>query len=259
MTDQSSAAILQASGIKKSYGAIVAVDDVSISLGSKEILGLIGPNGSGKSTLFDCCSGMIEPDNGTVMIRGRETTGWSMDRISREARMVRSFQRTSVFGTMTVEENVLAAAQLRAAPSVIRSFLPTRAPGAAMGEIAERAIEYLRLVDLERMKDVLASELSYGQQKLLQFVSAVVPLPRIVLLDEPFAGVNPILMARMTELIRKTNREHGTAFLIIEHNVDALSELCPRIMVLHQGKLLREGAPSDVLKSKDVMEAYLGG
>jgi len=259
MTAMAGMAVLRAEGIRKTYGAIVAVDGVSLTLYDGEMLGLIGPNGSGKSTLFDCCSGLVRPNAGKVRIQGRETTDWSMDRIARDARMVRSFQRTSVFGSMSVEENVLAAAQLRAEPSVLRSLVPSRMPRAAMCEIAERAMEYLRLVDLERMKDVPASELSYGQQKLLQFVSAVVPLPRIVLLDEPFAGVNPILMARMSELIRKTNREHGTAFLIIEHNVEALSALCPRIMVLHQGRLLREGAPSEVLRSDDVVEAYLGG
>lgn len=253
------APILTAKGIRKSYGAIVAVDSVDFTLDAGEMLGLIGPNGSGKSTLFDCCSGLIRPDAGAVHIDGQDTTRWPMDRISREARMARSFQRTSVFGSMTVEENVLAAAQLRVLPSVASSFFTGPKARGTMETMRQRTDEYLRLVDLERMRDTLASELSYGQQKLLQFVSTVLPRPRIVLLDEPFAGVNPVLMARMAELIVKTNREHGTAFLIIEHNVDALAELCPRIMVLHQGKVMRQGTTADVLKSEDVVEAYLGG
>lgn len=254
-----SSPLLQARGIRKAYGAIVAVDDVSVSLGAGEMLGLIGPNGSGKSTLFDCCSGQIVPDAGSITIGGQDTTRWRMDRIAREARMARSFQRTSVFGSMTVEENVIAAAQLRMLPSVGSTFFTGGRTRARLDEIERRASEYLRLVDLERMRDVPASELSYGQQKLLQFVSTVLPRPRIVLLDEPFAGVNPVLMARMAEMIRLTNREAGTAFLIIEHNVDALAELCPRIMVLHQGRLMREGSPAEVLRSADVVEAYLGG
>jgi len=251
--------LLRMTGLSKSFGAIRALAGVDISVLERGIYGLIGPNGSGKSTLFDCCTGLVRPDRGHVLLGRRDITGWGMDRIAREGRMLRSFQKTAVFPTLTVEENLVVAGQMHTFPSVWSTFVHGPGTQARTHELHGRMPALLDLISLTANREMLAGNLSYGQQKLLQFAAVIVAKPRIALLDEPFAGVNPVLIQRIVEAIRWANRELGTTFLIIEHNLDVVADLCSHIVVLHQGVKIAEGDPTMVLRDSRVVEAYLGG
>lgn len=251
--------LLRAEGLRKRFGAITALEGVDLSLAGGEICGLIGPNGSGKTTLFDCCTGLLRAEEGRVYLASEEITGWPPHRIARVGGMVRSFQRVSVFGSMTVEENLLAAGQARAFPNTASTFLRGPRSRARSAAIRRRAADLLALLELSHAREALTNALSYGQQKLVQFASALLVQPRLALLDEPFAGVNPVLIERMANTIRWANRELGTTFLIIEHNIDELARLCPRIAVLHQGAKIADGPPGAILADTRVVEAYLGG
>lgn len=257
MTDAGGGA-LQLRGLRKNFGAVQALAGVQLSIGAGELCGLIGPNGSGKSTLFDCCTGLTAPDGGAVLLDGADITKWPPHRIALQGRLRRSFQRNVVLGSMTVEENLLLAGQMQALPRVPATFLHSAANRRTLEALRARADELLDLVDLRRLKQSLASELSVGQQKLLQFVATIMPAPRVVLLDEPFAGVNPVLIARLLESIRWANTQLRATIVVIEHNIEAVFGLCPRVMVMNAGELIADGAPDAIATDERVVKAYLG-
>ena len=246
------------SKLYKSFGAVHALAGIDLSIARGELCGLIGPNGSGKSTLFDCCTGLTRPDSGTVKLDDLDITDWSQHRIALQGRLRRSFQRNVVLGSMTVRENLLLAGQTQALPSIARSFLHTAANRRTMQAVGDRADELLGLVDLEGLRDTHASELSVGQQKLLQFAATLMPSPRIVLLDEPFAGVNPVLIERLVTSIRWANEQLRSTIIIIEHNIEELFSLCRRVVVLNAGELIADGSPGAVAADEHVVKAYLG-
>lgn len=251
--------ILDIKGLSKSYGAVKAVDDVSLHVGRGEICGLIGPNGSGKSTFFDCSSGLARPSAGSVRLDGQEITGWSLNRIAREGRMLRSFQKTVVFGALDVEENLVIAGQMFTFPSIASTFgLGARAKARVEG-LRARARDFIRMAGLWDVRHLPAGTLSGGQQKLIQFASMLMPEPKIILLDEPMAGINPKIIERVVDTIRFANKDYGVSFLVIEHNIDVVTSLCGRVVVLDQGRKLAEGTPDEIVRSKAVREAYLGG
>ncbi|WOS62841.1 ABC transporter ATP-binding protein [Sinorhizobium fredii] len=249
--------ILEISKISKSYGAVKAVNDVSLHVGRGEIAGLIGPNGSGKSTFFDCSTGLQRPDAGTVKLDGQDITGWSLNRIAREGRMLRSFQKTVVFKALDVEENLVIAGQMFTFPSLFSTF--------GIGRLSKKRISGLRARELIKMAGLWdvrhqpAGNLSGGQQKLIQFASMLMPEPKIILLDEPMAGINPKIIERVIETILYANKSLGVSFLVIEHNIDVVTSICQRVVVLDQGKKLVEGLPHDIIADERVREAYLGG
>lgn len=251
--------ILEISGLSKSYGAVRAVDQVTLHVGRGEICGLIGPNGSGKSTFFDCSTGLAEPDAGTVTLDGENITGWSLNRIAREGRMLRSFQKTVVFGALNVEENLVTAGQMFTFPSVLSTFGIGRMTRNRIAALRKRAGELIELTGLGHVAQMPASKLSGGQQKLIQFASMLMPEPKLILLDEPMAGINPKLIERVVETIRFANTNLGVSFLVIEHNIDVVTSLCSRVVVLDQGRKLVEGTPSEIVANQQVREAYLGG
>ncbi len=254
-----SAALLEIEGIAKSYGAVRAVDGVSMHVGHGEICGLIGPNGSGKSTFFDCTTGLSRPDAGTVRLAGVDITGWSLDRIAREGRMLRSFQKTVVFSALDVEENLVIAGQMFAFPNVASTFGVGAAARTRVEALRVQARELIAAAGLWEVRHLPAGNLSGGQQKLIQFASMLMPKPRLILLDEPMAGINPKLIERVMDSIRYANKELGVSFLVIEHNIDVVTSLCARIVVLDQGKKLAEGTPDEIVANQAVREAYLGG
>ncbi len=244
-------ALLEVREMRKAYGAIRAVDGVSMSVAAGEILGVIGPNGSGKTTLFNSILGQVRPDTGQVLFEGVDITGTAPLRLSRLG-IGRTFQSLQVFGRLTIRNNLIAAAQEFTGSAGRRLFAR---PDAGLSGRAEEIIASFRL---QRVADKPAGTLSYGQQKLVDIAMAFMANPRLVLLDEPCAGVNPVLVDELTDLLLRLNREHGGTFIVIEHNMDFVMKLCSRVICMAQGTILAAGTPAEVQSNQNVLEAYLG-
>ena len=242
---------LQVKDCRKHYGAIRAVDGVSFAVGPGEIVGVIGPNGSGKTTLFNAILGQIRPSSGHMEFCGEDITGMSPLKLARRG-IGRTFQTLQVFAKLSVRDNLIAAAQ------EFKGTLPSRlfaAPDAGLGRHADEMIELFRLQPVAHLP---AGSLSYGQQKLIDIAMAFMPAPRLVLLDEPCAGVNPALVERLHDLLLELNRTQGGSFVLIEHNMDFVMRLCPRVICMVEGKVLAEGKPQEVQSNRAVLDAYLG-
>ena len=242
---------LEVKDVRKAYGAIKAVDGVSFALAPGEIVGVIGPNGSGKTTLFNAILGQIKPTTGHVAFCGENITGMSPLELSRRG-VGRTFQTLQVFVKLSVRDNLIVAAQ--EFKGTLASRLLAK-PDAGLGEQADRMIELFRLQAVAKLP---AGSLSYGQQKLIDIAMAFMPAPRLVLLDEPCAGVNPSLVDRLRELLAELNRTQGGSFVVIEHNMDFIMGLCPHVICLVEGRVLAEGPPVAVQSNRQVLEAYLG-
>ncbi|MBY5312799.1 ATP-binding cassette domain-containing protein [Rhizobium leguminosarum] len=251
--------LLEIKNLSKSYGAVKAVNDVSIHVDRGEIAGLIGPNGSGKSTFFDCSTGLAKPDTGKVVLDGQDITGWSLNRIAREGRMLRSFQKTVTFKSLDVEENLVIAGQMFTFPSIASTFGLGKMSRQRIDGLRERARDLIKMAGLWDVRHQPAGNLSGGQQKLIQFASMLMPEPKLILLDEPMAGINPKIIERVVDTIRYANKSLGVSFLVIEHNIDVVTSICQRVIVLDQGAKLVEGLPGDIIQDQRVREAYLGG
>ncbi|MCQ1855957.1 ABC transporter ATP-binding protein [Neorhizobium galegae] len=251
--------LLEIRNLSKSYGAVKAVNDVSIHIDRGEIAGLIGPNGSGKSTFFDCSTGLARPDTGTVILDGQDITGWSLNRIAREGRMLRSFQKTVTFKSLDAEENLVIAGQMFTFPSIAATFGLRKLSSSRIEGLRERARELIKMAGLWDVRHQPAGNLSGGQQKLIQFASMLMPEPKLILLDEPMAGINPKIIERVVDTILYANKSLGVSFLVIEHNIDVVTSICQRVVVLDQGAKLVEGLPQDIIQDQRVREAYLGG
>ncbi|QCJ01145.1 ABC transporter ATP-binding protein [Agrobacterium larrymoorei] len=251
--------ILDIRNLSKSYGAVRAVNDVSMHVNRGEIAGLIGPNGSGKSTFFDCTTGLAQPSAGTVFLDGQDITGWSLNRIAREGRMLRSFQNTVTFKALDVEENLIIAGQMFTFRTLASTFGIGKVSRSRINALRERARELIKMAGLWDVRHQPAGNLSGGQQKLIQFASMLMPEPKIILLDEPMAGINPKIIERVVETIQYANKSLGVSFLVIEHNIDVVTSICQRVVVLDQGAKLVEGLPQEIINDQRVREAYLGG
>ena len=244
-------AFLEVKDVCKYYGAIKAVDGVSFSVGPGEIVGVIGPNGSGKTTLFNSILGQIRPTSGAVVFAGEDVTGMSPLDLSRRG-IGRTFQTLQVFGKLSVRDNLIVAAQEFKGTMRGRLFV---APDAGLGAHADEMIDLFRLKHVAKLA---AGTLSYGQQKLIDIAMAFMASPRLVLLDEPCAGVNPSLVDQLRELLVELNKTQGGSFVVIEHNMDFVMRLCPHVICLVEGKVLAEGPPASVQSNRAVLEAYLG-
>ncbi|EUB99317.1 Monosaccharide-transporting ATPase [Rhizobium sp. CF080] len=244
--------VLSVRNISKSFGGIRAVNDVSFEVGKGEVLGLIGPNGSGKSTLFNCVLGQLRPDQGEVHVNGKPVAGMRACDLNRLG-VGRTFQQLSVFPEMTVLDNIILAGQEHKGTMWSRLF--GSADAGLSGE-ADRLIEFFRLRHLRQEK---AGSLSYGQQKLLDAAMAFMAGPDLVLLDEPAGGVNLTMLGNLKERLQTYNRDHGTTFVVIEHNMEFVMSLCTRVIVLAEGSIIAEGSPEEVRSNQQVIDAYLGG
>lgn len=242
--------LLEVRDLTKHFYRLSALSGVSFTVESGELLGLIGPNGSGKTTLFNCVTGVLRPSSGSVTFRGEDITALTADGIYQRG-LSRTFQLIQLFPEMTVLENLLMAAQERRGTLLGRLFRREES------EERDRAVKLLDVLKLTHVKDHLASDLSYGQQKLLDFGMALIPEPEIVLLDEPMAGLNPTIIKSIVEHIHALNGR-GYTFVVIEHNMEVVMSLCRRIVVLSQGEKIAEGAPAEIHANPLVMDAYFG-
>jgi branched-chain amino acid transport system ATP-binding protein len=243
--------VLEVSNVTRRFGGITAVDGVSLSVMPGEVLGIIGPNGSGKSTLFNCILGQIAPTSGAIRLDGVDVTGLRPSALARRG-MGRTFQLLQVFPNLTVRENLILAGQEHRGSMLSRLFGKA---DAGLGAEAERMIGFFRLDHLAAER---AGRLSYGQQKLLDAAMAFMAGPRLVLLDEPAGGVNPRMLESLKERLVAFNRETGATFVVIEHNMDFVTSLCTRVVVLAEGRVLAEGTPAQVRANPAVIDAYLG-
>jgi len=242
---------LEVKNCVKHYGAIRAVDGVSFAVEPGEIVGVIGPNGSGKTTLFNSILGQIRPTSGHMQFCGEDITGMAPLALARRG-VGRTFKTLQVFGQLSVRDNLIVAAQEFKGTLAARLFA---APDAGLGAHADEMIELFRL---QHVAHLPAGSLSYGQQKLIDIAMAFMPAPRLVLLDEPCAGVNPALVEQLHDLLVQLNKTQGGSFVVIEHNMDFIMRLCPRVICMVEGRILAEGAPGEVQANRAVLEAYLG-
>ena len=246
-----SAPLLKVTDLKKSYGAIHAVAGVSFEVMPGEIFGVIGPNGSGKTTMFNSVLGQITPDQGRIELNGEDITRLSPVQLNQRG-VGRTFQTLQVFGKMTVRDNLIVAAQEHQGGMFGRMF----APGdSGLGARADALIDQFRIRHVAEKK---AGELSYGQQKLVDIAMAFMSEPDLVLLDEPCAGVNPSLVGGISALLKELNKSRKGSFVVIEHNMDFVMDLCHRILVMVEGKVLALGTPAEIRSNKQVLDAYLG-
>jgi branched-chain amino acid transport system ATP-binding protein len=248
---------LELRNIGKSFGGFRALDGVSLSLADGAMAGVIGPNGAGKSTLFAVISGFSAPDSGEVRLDGRSLNGLA-PAARAQAGMVRSFQVPREFRHLTVRENLLAAAPGQTGESLFGLFFRGRQVAREEAVIRDQAEAIIAQLNLRAVADIPAGRLSGGQKKLLELARVLMVRPRTILLDEPFAGVNPVLIGEIEGHIRALNAQ-GIAFLIIEHDLAALSRLVPHLTVLDQGRVIAAGSPRAVLAEPAVRDAYLGG
>ena len=249
--------ILNINDVSKAYGGLVVVDKVSIRLDDGEMIGVIGPNGAGKSTLFSLVTGFVEANDGDVVLDGRSIGLQSAAERARHG-MVRTFQVPREFANMTVRENLMAAAPRQCGENLINAFFRPRLVAAQEKQVGACVDETIAFLKLERVADSLAGQLSGGQKKLLELGRALMTGARVILLDEPFAGVNPVLIEELSSKIRELNAR-GVGFLIIEHDLGALSRLVSKLYVMDRGRLIASGTPQEVLADPLVREAYIGG
>jgi ABC-type branched-subunit amino acid transport system ATPase component len=247
--------LLVLDGICKSFGGIRAIDGVGFRIAEPGIYGLIGPNGAGKTTLFDVICGRQAADAGEIHFEGRRV---DLDRVHRRARsgFARTFQECRVLLEETCRDNLLFAAQdKRLGREMIQTLL--RRGAARRGARAE-ADRLLDLAGLARYADEPASVLSYGQRRLLEIVSTLMTRPRLLLLDEPASGVNPTLLNALHDFLKRMFAERPIVFIVVEHNMEFIMSLASEIIVMHQGRVLEQGAPAVIQASRQVIEAYLG-
>ncbi|GBE92680.1 neutral amino acid ABC transporter ATP-binding protein [Nostoc cycadae WK-1] len=249
--------MLAASGLCKSFGGIKAVNEAKIEVLKGSITGLIGPNGAGKTTLFNLLSNFIRPDKGRVIFDGEQIQQLQPYQIAQQG-LVRTFQVARTLSRLSVLENMLLAAQKQTGESFWQVQLQPHLVAKEEKQLQERAMFLLESVGLAQKAQDYAGCLSGGQRKLLEMGRALMTNPKLILLDEPAAGVNPRLIDDICDRIVTWNRQDGLTFLIIEHNMDVIMSLCDRVWVLAEGQNLADGSPSEIQTNSQVLEAYLG-
>ena len=249
--------VLEALNVSKRFGGVTAVDQMSFSVASGEILGLIGPNGAGKTTMFDLLAGSVAATSGQIKLMGQDVTRAPAHR-RLAGGMGRTFQIPRPFPELSLLDNMLLARQNQSGERLWANFVAPRRIAAEERAARDKALGLLDLVALRRLADDPARILSGGQRKLLELARVMMADPKVVLLDEPAAGVNPTLLEVLIERIREINGT-GVTFVLIEHNIDMVTRLCHRILVMASGTMLCEGAPDEVARDPRVIEAYLGG
>ena len=246
--------ILQVEGLTRRFGGLTAVDELSFAVEAGEIRGLIGPNGAGKTTTFNVISGFYAPSAGRVIYDGQDISGLKTSHIAKLG-LIRTFQTTTLFQELSVFENVLVGCHMAAKAGVLTTlFGANRAREEAAAATAREALDFFGLLGREAEP---AFNLPHGLQRALGMAVALVASPKLLLLDEPFTGMNPEETRHMMDLVRRV-RDRGITLLLVEHDMQAVMGLCDKITVLNFGQLLTEGAPEEIRRHPEVIEAYLG-
>ena len=241
--------VLEVTGLGKRFGAFVALQNVSVAFPAGQLSAIIGPNGAGKSTFFNLISGALAPSSGKVVFEGRDITGLAQHQFARIG-IAKSFQITNLFKQLSAFENVRVAAQMR------QSRFELFKPRAALYEVAEQAEALLRRVGLADLRHRNAGELAHGQQRALEIAMALASQPRLLLMDEPTAGMSPEETGVMMDLITALAAERTV--VLVEHKMKLVMGICQRLVVLHQGELLAQGTPAEIRANPEVRRVYLG-
>ncbi len=249
-------AVLEIHSVSKSFGGVQALDNVTMSVENRKITGLIGPNGAGKTTLFNVITNIEPVDSGNATFDGKDLSNIRPYDFAKLG-ILRTFQRSMPFGEMTLLENVLVGGILVSEIGKLGGFWRTNKTKNMLDKDKQKALDLLRVVGLFEKKDMLANKIAYGEQRLLEIARALACNPKILLLDEPVAGMNPEESLEMAKLIQRISQNGLTVFLI-EHNLDVVMNLCDEVYVISYGKIIANGRPKEIQQNDQVIEAYLG-
>jgi branched-chain amino acid transport system ATP-binding protein len=249
--------ILKVENLVKHFSGLTALNQVNLEIQQGEIVGIIGPNGSGKTTLFNCLTKYLQPDEGVIYFQGENITGLKPYQVAIKG-ITRNFQLARSFKDLSVMENMLIFAQEHQERGIFSRLIWTRQVRRFEKAAYEKAMEIIQFMNLEHLIFERAGNLSGGQQKILSIAQCLMADPKILLLDEPTAAINPTLILEIMERLKKLNRG-GQTILIIEHNIDVVMELCHRVVVLNYGDKIAEGLPTEIRQNPEVIDAYFGG
>jgi len=248
--------ILTVKKLSKHFGGLAAVDKLDLDIFQSEILGIIGPNGAGKTTFFNVISGFHSPTQGEVIFDGHDITGLKAHQVANVG-VSRTFQASNLFMSLSVLDNVFTCNHMSYVTGIWKRFFHTPSALAEARSLKNKAMELLEFMGLDLLKDEIAAKLTHGQQRALGICMALATNPKLLLLDEPVTGMNPVEIQNIVSLINKI-RDRGTTIVIVEHNMQAVMNLCDRIIVLNHGKKIAQGSPEEIINNQEVIEAYLG-